>query len=183
MANSPSDADRTQSTLWPDRADMVSQQSAANQVFRQNSERLQQASEAKRDAQLSEQSHAGSDELTFVKGSGRGNYGVLKKEHFDAIQKHNAAQEQELGQSTGEQELSFPKEASRRNYGVLKQEDVDRITGNDQTPEQGAGEDELTFVKDSGRENDADVKQEPAGATENELTFVKDQGTELSQGR
>ena len=51
--------------IWPDSQDMVSQNEAANRMFRQNSERLQEAQEAKRESQSQDQPAQDPHELPF----------------------------------------------------------------------------------------------------------------------
>lgn len=126
------------SVPWPEGADMVSQQGAANRMFRQNSERLQQENENKRETQSQEQSP--SDELVFAKDRGRGNYNELKRDQANATGlEATQAEERRQDRDTDEDELTFVKDSSRESR-------------TDENPGQAVeAEDELVFVKDQGQ--------------------------------
>jgi len=144
------------SIVWPGSASMPDQNRPAHQTFQQNSERLQKAAEAKREAQSQEPPASESRELTFASDHGRGNYSELKQEHANAI-----------GADVPD------------NQNVPGNHDVPE----NEEKQQGSGERELSFVKDASRGNHAGMKLEQAEATGKELNFVKDQSPGLSQGR
>lgn len=111
----------SRSIAWPDNASMAAQQQAANQMFRQNSERLQQPTSDKDDIADQEPLSIPDDpELTIVKDQGRGNYAGLKVEQAKTAvtedtpdQGHqSASDEQELTivkNHAGERETEQPK--------------------------------------------------------------------------
>jgi len=152
MATGPRDAGQTQtndvsqgdsprpeaarrSLSWPESSRMDVQQDAANQMFRQNSERLRQAAAVTRETQSQEQPASGPRELSFAKDRGRGNYNELKQEHAKATGR-DAPNGQGKQHDSGERELSFAKDSARGKYAELKQEQAN-ATGK-----------ELSFVKD-----------------------------------
>ena len=121
------------SVAWPDSASMPAQQSAANRMFRQNSERMQGAAEAKR-GQAQEQA-APQRTLTFAKDRGRGNYAELRQATQAAQQN-----QQVKGQESGERKLPFAKDGQSH-------------TQDNPTKDQAkAAGKELTFQKDRGHD-------------------------------
>jgi len=70
-------AESRQPTVWPDNPSMVAQQGAANRMFRENSERMQQAADAKRQAPAQEQ-QTPERTLHFAKDGPRHNFAELK---------------------------------------------------------------------------------------------------------
>ena len=107
------------STAWPESPNMVSQNAAAQRTFERNSERLQQAQEAKREPQSQEQSATQSKDLSFVKDRSR--YNELKKENAVATGRDTAA-DQSQQQGIGSKDLSFAKDRDPGNYNDLKKE-------------------------------------------------------------
>jgi len=157
------------SPIWPEGQDMVTQQSAANEMFRQNSEKLNtsRAQEASQEKPAPENRHHGSTN-------------DLKQEHAEAVNRE--AKEPE--RNVGERELHFVKDGPRPNRAALKEEHAE--AAREGAPEGGqrqqeTGERELKFVKDKDRE------QEPArdapSKPENTLHFVKDRNRGPDIGR
>jgi len=199
MAADPNEPGHTQPpdkadgpTIWPESAGMAAQQSAANEMFKRNSERLQQAHENQSQTVTQEQPEPGKQGLSVADDHGDGNYNDLKLEHAEATGRESGGDVAQ-DNSIGEHDLVFVKDAGRGNYSSLKQEQAA------DTPEQESGEHELTFVKDAGRQNYAALTQEHAAAEGSEreqpaekseetdspdkqLTFVKDQNHDLSRG-
>ena len=199
MAADPNEPGQTQlpdkaggPTIWPESANLPAQQSAANEMFRRNSERLQQTHENQSQTVTQEQPKPGKQGLSAADDHGDGNYNDLKLEHAEATGRESG---DEIAQDNGigEHDLVFVKDAGRGNYSSLKQEQAA------DTPEQESGEHELTFVKDAGRQNYAALTQEHAAAEgpereqsaekseetdspDKQLTFVKDQNHDLSRG-
>ena len=128
------------SIAWPERPDMVSQNVGAQRTFERNSERLQQAQEAKREPQSQEQSATQSKDLSFVKDRSR--YNELKKENAVATGRDTAA-DQSQQQGIGSKDLSFAKDRDPGNYNDLKKEQSvatgkDAADGRGEQPASGA---------------------------------------------
>jgi len=161
--------------LWPESAGMVAQQGAANEMFRRNSERLQEANEHKDQAAPREEPQIDSQDLPPTEDHAQGHYNDLKLEHADATGRESD-DGQASARDTGERELTFVKDAGRGNHASLKQEQSAA-----DTPEQESGERTLTFVKDGERGNSAEQQEEPT-ASGKSLSFVKDHEPDLSRG-
>lgn len=184
MAADPNEPGQTQPpdkagapTLWPESAGMAAQQSAANEMFRKNSERLQEAGENKSQSASNEEPEIDSQDLPPAEDHAQGHYNDLKLEHADAT-----GRESDDGQTnereTGERELTFVKDAGRGNHASLKQE---QSAADTPEQEQETGERKLTFVKDGERGNAAEQKEEPTTPGKS-LSFVKDHEPDLSRG-
>ena len=116
-----------------ERADFVAQQTLANQMFRQNSERLQKGAEAKLQSQQREQPASGERTLKFAKDRERGNYNELKQQHSGGAEVGSAGAKT---QDAGERKLKFAKDGPDRSQASQKQDQA-----------KGTGK-ELSFAKD-----------------------------------
>jgi hypothetical protein len=138
-------------SVWPESQDMVTQQSAANEQFKQHSEQLNanRAPDAALDAPKPEHQN-------------RGSYNDLKQEHAEAVNRKT----EEPKRDTGEQQLHFVKDAGRPNRASLKQEHADAAReepGEKSKQRSGEGEQKaLHFVKDGPRPDRAKLKREDA---------------------
>jgi len=94
--------------------------SAANEMFRRNSERLQETSRTRANPHPTKSLNR-FPRFAARRRSRAGHYNDLKLEHADAI-----GRESDDGQTnerdTGERELTFVKDAGRENHASLKQE-------------------------------------------------------------
>lgn len=172
-------------SVWPESQDMVTQQSAANEQFKQHSEQLN----ANR-AQGSEQTQ----DTPSPERQNRGSYNDLKQEHAEAVNR----KAEEPKRDTGEQQLLFVKDAGRPNRAALKQEHTEAAREEpSEKSKQRSGEGEqkaLHFVKDGPRPDRAKLKREDAerspGPEERKpeepnrtLHFVKDRNRGPDLGR
>jgi hypothetical protein len=181
------DADRpdepTQPSAWPESQDMVSQQEAANKLFKEHSEQLNaNRAQAQEQMQGSPESHP------------HGPYNDLKQEHAEAVYRET----EEPQRATAEEQLQFVKEAGRPNRAVLKQEHADTAreeSGEKSKQRSGEGEQKtLHFVKDGPRPDRAKLKREESergpepeeqkqGEPTRTLHFVKDRKPGHDLGR
>ena len=152
MATDPKDAGQSQSgkeprdtgkseqvvrpTTWTDRGDMVSNNTAAHQMFVRNSDRLQKATEAKRDAASQDQSALKPSAPEPDKTS---SHATMKREQADATA-HQSVADHERGKASEDRRLSFAKDHERGARLDLKAESAKQ-----------PGK-ELTFVKDQGQD-------------------------------
>jgi hypothetical protein len=168
------------SDLWPESASMPAQQSAANEMFRQNSERLQQAA----NKELAQQSEPEQQHEPSPAEENPGNYSQLKQEHADIT--NDQALESENTQGADDPEIPMPENASHINYADLKQDHADIASQEVETDpkrEQESGDRELRFVKDDERSKEESLEQEHPEEPGDQMRFVKDRSQGLDHSR